>query len=100
MGLRRLLVIGGAEPGEFTAHLRRGVLEIVEGTDPDVGTTLRFADKAAFVDYLTGTGLADLQARDHLELVGSAEVANSFARLLDEPPSADRILVTLHGPAS
>lgn len=95
-----VLVIGGAEPGEFTAHLRRGVLEIVAGTDPDVGTTLRFADKAAFVDYLTGTGLADLQARDHLELVGSAEVANSFARLLDEPPSADRILVTLHGPAS
>ena len=53
-----------------------------------------------FEKDLSPAALADLQARDHLELVGSAEVANSFARLLDEPPSADRILVTLHGPAS
>ena len=50
-------LVDGAEAGAFTLRLRLGVLEVHTGTkDEDAVTaTIRCADKAALVDYPSGT---------------------------------------------
>jgi hypothetical protein len=63
-----VLDIGGNEPGAFTLHLRRGVLEVLDGATGDADAAIRFADKAALVAYLTGTALEELVASSRVEM--------------------------------
>jgi alkyl sulfatase BDS1-like metallo-beta-lactamase superfamily hydrolase len=94
-----VLDIAGDEPGVFTPHLRRGVLEVLDGADDDAGATVRFTDKAALVAYLTGTALEELVASSWVKIDGDREAVARFGAYLDPPPDPSRILVTLHGPA-
>ncbi|HTT50285.1 MAG TPA: alkyl sulfatase dimerization domain-containing protein [Streptosporangiaceae bacterium] len=96
---RLVLDIAGHEPGTFTLHLRRGVLEVLDGAASDADATIRFADKAALVAYLTGTAVDQLVASSRAELDGDREAVAQFGSYLDPPPDASRIMVTLHGPA-
>ena len=96
---RLVLDIGGDEPGAFTLHLRRGVLEVLDGAVGDADATIQFTDKAALVAYLTGTALDQLVATSRVKIDGDREVVARFGTYLDSPPDASRIMVTLHGPA-
>lgn len=91
--------VGGAEAGDFTLHLRRGVLEITDGVDPDASTQLSFTDKSALADYLAGTSLAALETNGSVTVTGNRDSAARFSAYIDEPPSSTNILVTLHTPA-
>lgn len=92
------LSVGGADAGEFTLRLRRGVLEVVAGTDDDALAIIAFTDKTALVDYFTGTELTELIDSGEVTVEGDLDTATRFSTLFDEAPSADRILITLHGP--
>lgn len=94
-----VLDIGGPEPGAFTLHLRRGVLEVLDSAAGDADATIRFADKAALVDYLAGTALDQLVASDQVKIDGDRDAVARFGTYLDPPPDPSRIMVTLHGPA-
>ena len=94
-----VLCILGIEAGEFTLHLRRGVLEIVPGRDDEALATVTFDDKGALADYLTGRPLDELTEQGTATVAGDGDSAARFGTYFDAPPSADRILVTLHGPA-
>ena len=85
------------KPGEFTLHLRRGILEVVPGVASDATATLAFADKAALADYLAGASTPALVDEGRLEVRGDGDAAARFATYFDEPASMGRILVTLHG---
>lgn len=90
--------VAGPDPGQFTLHLRRGVLEVLDGLAGDADATARFAGKAALVDYLGGTSLDDLESAGKLVIEGDRDAAARFSVFLDEPPSAAKIHVTRHGP--
>ena len=68
--------VAGAEPGTFSLYLRRGVLEVVAGTDvTDAGpadATVRFGDKGALIDYLTGSPLEVLESTSRVRIDGGA----------------------------
>lgn len=94
--------VSGAESGAFMLWLRRGVLEVTETATEVAAATpeamVTFADKAALVDYLTGTDLAELLRSGRVELTGDRDVAAGFSDYFDPPADAAKILVTLHGP--
>ncbi len=94
-----ILDIGGPEPGAFTLHLRRGVLEVLDGAAGHADATIRLTDKTALVAYLTGTALDELAASSRVKIDGDQEAAARFSTYLDPPPDPSRILVTFHGPA-
>lgn len=97
-----VMEVMGDEPAAFSVHLRRGVLEVTEvstqtpATEPEV--VVRFADKAALVDYLIGVDLSELERGGRVEYDGDRDIAARFGDYFDPPPNAARILVTLHGP--
>jgi hypothetical protein len=91
--------IDGPEPGSFALDLRRGLLETRSGASHAAEVTLRFADKAALLDYLLGASLADLESASRVTVAGDRDAATLFATFIDEPAHMSRILVTLHGPA-
>lgn len=93
------LDVAGAEPGQFTVHLRRGVLEVREGPAQQADASIWFADQAALVDYLGGADRAALESESRVKVEGDRDAATRFTSYLDEPPNASRILVTRHGPA-
>ena len=95
LGLR----VGGAEPGEFTLLLRRGVLEVEHSIDDAavLDAEAAFTDKAALVAYLLGTTLVELEAAGAVVVTGNGAAAADFARYFDPPSQPGRILVTSHG---
>ena len=96
------LIIEGPESGAFTAEVRRGVLEVrpLDDSGTVSATSLRFADKGAFIDYLNGVSVDDLIEQQAMALSGDRVDADTFAGLIDEPPSMDKIMVTIPGPVS
>ena len=75
------------------------MLEVTDGVAEDADAALDFADKSAFVDYLTGLTIADLADAGTLTITGDHAAAASFASYFDPAPDMARILITLHGPA-
>ena len=71
---------------EFTFHLRRGVLEVTDGAAQAADAALDFADKDAFVDYLTGrtSPTSRMPERSPSPATGAA---TSFAGYFDPPPT-------------
>lgn len=94
-----VITVGGTEPGDFTANLRRGVLEVQVGVATEAIAVLAFTNKAALADYLTGRPIAELTAERDLVIEGDRDAATRFGDYFDAPPTADTILVTLHGPS-
>lgn len=91
----------GAEPGVFTLCLRRGVLEVTETASDGPRAApqcVTVTDKAALVDYLTGTDISALESSGRVELTGDRDVIARFSDYFDPPADAAKILVTLHGP--
>lgn len=94
-----VLSVAGADGGEFTLHLRRGVLEVGAGRVSGATATLAFDSKASLVAYLAGTALEELVVRGAVSVDGDVAAAALLGGLFDEPPSPGRIGITLHGPA-
>ena len=85
-----VLAVDGAEAAAFTLNLRRGVLEVLDGDRGGAHASLRFADKAALVDYLTGADLAGLEAASAPPLKATGTPPSGSTPTLTSRPTRPR----------